>query len=211
MLIIRAWYNIIMSELNRETPRVLSESEIAQIIGDAHQEFLDKVPNYASGVWHPAEALRQYTGSCMAELLYVTGHLLNEGVKVDDISVGFADHHGQDQSQGFVGKSGKKYAHTSLYVGALDHRGLASTMMADFRAFSEHHIAVEKMPSDEYANERVLEGYTIYPLEDAIKKYALEAPQDGLPTIDDLKAIANGTYSPYDARDTSQIRFDEDF
>lgn len=178
------------------------ERQIANKVSLLHDEFLKLVPNYARGVWNPKDAIKSKSGSCMAELLYVVGGLLADGIVADkDVFIGFSKSHGMDVPVGFVGNQSKKYAHTTLFVTVKD--GL--TLGMDFRANRADEIPrIQIMREDDLSFE---DSYYVGGLEEAIHNYTNFVGEENI-QVNELIAMhrESSNNSVNDA-----VRFDEDF
>jgi hypothetical protein len=198
-----------MSESNVPSPEINKERDIANSIKELHSDFLARVPNYERKRWDPRYALRNGTGSCMAELLYVAGGLLAQGrVNEEDITVGFSKTHGEEEPIGFVGKAGRKYAHTFVLITL----GTGVTLEADFRANrADEEPRIQRLQAEELDEDDVYLGS----LTDAIATYAQVEGAVG-PTVSELIALHYEDLKPNAAVETSQspedeVRFDQDF
>jgi len=187
-------------------PENSGERKVVTGIKRLHTEFLQKVPNYEKKKWDPRQSLRDKSGSCMSELLYIAGGLLADGsVSVEDLFIGFSKDHGESYDIGFVGKTGKKYAHTFLLITAGD-----VTLEADFRANrADEEPRIQRLQEDEIDNNEVYVG----PIMEAITQYARIEGSTG-PSLSELIALHLGDETlskPSYELEEEQIRFDEDF
>jgi hypothetical protein len=202
-------YGINMSEqanLEHENPK---ERQVYNSIKILHEDFLLKVPQYGKHMWDPRLAIKDKSGSCMAELLYVAGGLLANGtIREQDITIGFSKDHGIEQPTGFVGKTGKKYAHTFMLLTI----GNGVTLEADFRANrADEEPRLQRLLPDEQDVDQLYLGT----LADAITEYAKVEGASG-PTVDELIQIhIGGLYGEHTKTDdisiTDSVLFDEDF
>ncbi len=202
-------YGINMSEqanLEHENPK---ERQVYNSIKILHEDFLLKVPQYGKHMWDPRLAIKDKSGSCMAELLYVAGGLLANGtVNEQDITVGFAKSHGKNEPIGFMGKTGKKYAHTFMLLTI----GSGVTLEADFRANrADEDPRLQRLLPDELDVDQLYLGA----LANAITEYAKVEGVSG-PTVDELIQIhiggLNGEHTKTDDISiTDSVLFDEDF
>lgn len=187
-------------------PEQSKEQQIAERIKRLHEEFFAKVPNYERGMWDPRQAIKEKRGSCMAELLYVAGGLIVDGkVLQKDLFVGFSKDHGEVQDVGFVGKTGKKYAHTFLLI-TVD----GITLEADFRANrADEHPRIQRLLEDEIDDDQIYLG----PLDEAVNQYARIEEKAG-PTVSELIALHLGDdtlIASASQLEEREIRFDEEF
>ena len=182
-------------------PEQSREAQVRAAISQAHETFFEKVPQYSKGAWNPRQALRYGSGSCMAELLFVAGSLMSKGlVQEDQLTVGFSASHGEDQPVGFVGKSGKKYAHTVLFITQNNGR----TLECGFR-----ENRADEAPIIEVLQGQIREPDSFYvgTLPEAIKAYAAVEQDSTPPSVKELISLHN----PDQTIDTSDVRFDQDF
>lgn len=198
-----------MSELNLSSLEKYNERDIADSVKDLHSQFLGLVPRYGKQKWDPRLALKTGAGSCMAELLYVAGGLLaNEVVEERDITIGFSKSHGEEQPIGFVGKSGKKYAHAFMMITI----GNGITLEMDFRANrADEEPRIQRLLPDELDMDVLYLGE----LASAITEYAKIEGVDG-PTVKELIGLHNNSESDSQApnhklENIVDITFDEDF
>lgn len=198
-----------MSESNVPSPEISMERDIVDSIKELHTDFLAKVPNYERKQWDPRYALRNGTGSCMAELLYVVGGLLAQGkVNEEDITVGFSKTHGEEGPVGIFGKAGKKYAHSFVLITV----STGVTLEADFRANrADEKPRIQRLQAGELDEDGIYLGS----LTDAIATYAQVDGAVG-PTVSELIALHDKDLKPNGAVETSQspedvVRFDQDF
>ncbi len=198
-----------MSESSLPRPDQLSERDVVDTIKGLHRQFLDLVPQYGKKAWDPRVALKDRTGSCMSELLYVAGGLLANGtVSEQDLTVCFSKDHGEEQPTGFVGKSGKKYAHTFMLITL----GNGITLETDFRANrADEEPRLQRLLPDELDVDKLYLG----PLADAIAEYARVEGTTG-PTVSELIGLHIGTSVGELSGDAASetpgtVTFDEDF
>jgi hypothetical protein len=198
-----------MSEQELPPIEQRSEREIADTIKGLHQKFLDLVPQYSNQAWDPRAALKERKGSCMAELLYVAGGLLANGVvKEQDVTIGFAKDHGEEQPTGFVGKSGKKYAHTFMLITL----GNGVTLETDFRANrADEEPRLQRLLPGELEVDDLYLGT----IASAVTEYARVEGVAG-PTVSELMGLHLGLLANTRADDgqsgiTGEVTFDEDF
>lgn len=198
-----------MNEQKLPPAESYSERDIADAVKDLHAQFLELVPEYDKQIWDPRVALREHSGSCMAELLYVAGGLLVNGmINEQDITIGFSKDHGKEHPTGFVGKTGKKYAHTFMLITI----GNGVTLEMDFRANrADESPRLQRLLPDE------LDIGVLYlgDLASAIVEYASIEGVSG-PTVDELISLHTnnepGTQTTeLNFKNTDEIKFDEDF
>lgn len=198
-----------MQELHSPAEREVGrEEQIKSAIIIAHDSFLGMVPGYSKSAWRPVEAIQNKEGSCMAELLYVAGFLLKEGVAQEaDLSVMFVRDHGTDQPVGLVGGVAKKYAHTSLLITTG-----SGALIADFRANrADERPQVQRLSSSFFSDEEISSRMYIGPIADAIVKYSeADARSSSLPTVEGLIQLHQVSDSNWQT-DAHQVIFDEEF
>lgn len=185
-------------------PEIMTAADFRRKLTEIHEEFLERAPNYDKTTWTPEAALKKRTGSCMAELLYVAGTLLNDGLlSEEDISVGFSQRHGSDETVGLVGKTAKYYAHTFMLVTIQ-----GEVYECDFRA----NTAEEKPQMNRVIPEEVPaygERLFVGSLDAAMYEYGHRVGTDDslIPTVGRLMAL----HQPFLDPDQAEVRFDLDF
>ena len=192
-----------MEQINN--PEVPKPVHLYEHINKFHKAFYKLVPKYDREIWSPREALKENAGGCMAELLYVTGGLLFEGiVKEDDLSMRFSKDHGKMIKKGMVGSQTPDFKHVVLLIN-IDNQQYE----CDFRlhrADEQPQFSTVPYEDETYSNDS-LEFFTYA---DGIKEYATRAGvrEEEVPSVADIVAL----HAPHGASgDASQVRFDEEF
>ena len=191
-----------MKDFEKASIEEPKEIQIKTTVEQLHNDFYKKAPRYEKAAWNPVESIKKGSGSCMAELLYVAGGLIGGGlVNEQDIFVGFSKTHGEEQPIGFVGKKGKKYAHTFMLITVKD--GL--TLEMDFRSNrADETPRIQRLAQDELDMDCV----GVHSLGDSINEYArIEGGTDL--TISDLINL-HKEYNQTSSEE-NEMRFDLDF
>lgn len=180
-------------------------TDIYSQIKSYHEEFYSQVPNYDRRIWSPQEALKLKTGGCMAELLFVAGGLLHDGVLSEqDMSIRFSKEHGKMVSSNMMGSQKPDFKHAVLMLKIYDKQ-----YECDFRLYrADEKPQFETVQPDDavYKNPNI----EFFTLADGITQYAsrVGVQQDQIPTVAEIVSLHNPRTTTFES---DQIRFDEEF